>query len=82
MHLSNCSVFSTNLWFIHKIAELPFGWEEVNDKVLGKYFIDHNTGIFMNFLRKVVVDRTKPIIIIIIILFHGSSSSKLKNTQI
>ena len=29
------------------ISELPFGWEEVNDKVLGKYFIDHNTGKFL-----------------------------------
>lgn len=26
------------------IAELPFGWEELDDKVLGSYFIDHNTG--------------------------------------
>ncbi|KAL9972219.1 hypothetical protein ACROYT_G018483 [Oculina patagonica] len=24
--------------------ELPYGWEELNDKVLGRYFIDHNTG--------------------------------------
>lgn len=56
MHLSNCSIYSTNLCFIHEIAELPFGWEEVNDRVLGKYFIDHNTGIFMNCLRKVLVE--------------------------
>lgn len=56
MYLSNCSIYSTNLWFIRWIAELPFGWEEVNDRVLGKYFIDHNTGIFMNCLRKVQVE--------------------------
>lgn len=23
-------------------TELPFGWEEVEDAVLGKYYIDHN----------------------------------------
>lgn len=73
MHLSNLSICRTNLCFIHKIAELPFGWEEVNDTVLGKYFIDHNTGIFMDFLRKVLVERTN--------YFYGSASSKLKNTH-
>ena len=25
--------------------ELPFGWEECSDSVLGLYYIDHNTGI-------------------------------------
>lgn len=24
------------------VLELPFGWEEVSDKVNGKYYIDHN----------------------------------------
>ena len=40
-----------NIWLRFRIflqiTELPFGWEEVKDKVLGNYFIDHNAGKFL-----------------------------------
>jgi hypothetical protein len=45
----NCCQISYNVAHIsiYVITELPLGWEEVDDPVLGKYFIDHNLGTGM-----------------------------------
>ena len=26
------------------VTELPFGWEECHDEIIGTYYIDHNNG--------------------------------------
>jgi len=58
------------------IVELPLGWEEVDDPVLGKYFIDHNTGkkllifyILIPYYRKINTS---------LILFNVNSNVKIK----
>ena len=33
------------IYYLYISTELPVGWEEAEDPILGRYFIDHNTSM-------------------------------------